>query len=126
MKKEVEHKHPANRHKWSWGQKIADWLATFAGSWKFIICLILLIVIWMGINAYEFFFTSFDPYPFVFLNLIMGTITAILAPVILMSQNRQEQKDRIRAEYDYEVNKKAEREIEELRKQLDRVERKIK
>jgi uncharacterized membrane protein len=126
MKEEVNHKHPANIQKWSWEQRIADKLATFAGSWKFILFLIFLIILWIGVNIYELLFSKFDPYPFIFLNLMLGIITAIMAPVILMSQNRQSQRDRIRSEYDYAVNKKSEKEIEEIKKQLDKIEKKLK
>lgn len=122
MQKEA--KHPVNKHKWSLAQKIADKLSSFAGSWEFIFFLIIFILIWTSINIYEIL-KKFDPYPFVFLNLILAIITSILAPVILMSQNREAQRDRIRAEYDYELNKKAEREIEQIKKQLDRIERKL-
>ena len=85
--------------------------------------------IWVAVNAY-FFVTyeigkPFDPYPFILLNLILSTLAAIQAPVILMSQNRESQRDRIRGEYDYAVNKKAEKEIEEIKEQLIRIERKL-
>jgi uncharacterized membrane protein len=122
-KKEVYH--PINRHKWTIGQRIADRVTKLAGSWTFIIILSLLLIIWFSINIYELFY-KFDPYPFVFLNLILGIINVIFAPMILMSQNRESQRDRVRAEYDYELNKKAEKEIQELKKQLDRIEKKFK
>ena len=130
MKKEGVHKHPINRHNWSVGQKIADKLATFSGSWGFILFLIFFIIIWVIFNVYEILKMTgggtFDPYPFIFLNLVIGIVTATISPIILMAQNRAGQRDRIRAEYDYEINKKAEREIEEIKKQLDRIERKLK
>jgi uncharacterized membrane protein len=128
MKKreQFKHKHPVNHHPWSIGQRIADKLATFAGSWIFILCLIAFIFLWVSINIYEFITKSFDPYPFIFLNLILAIITAILAPIILMSQNRSEQKDRLRAEYDYEVNLKAEKEVREIKEQLTRIEKRLK
>ena len=116
--------HPINRHKWSWEQKIADKMASFAGSWGFIFFLIFFVFVWAAVNIYEIV-EKFDPYPFVFLNLVLAIITAIVAPVILMSQNRSSQIDRVRTEYDYEINKKAEREIEQIKKQLDRIERKM-
>ena len=125
MAKEVTTNHPINRHKWSVTQKIADWLATFAGSWGFIFFVIIFIILWTLVNAYELI-TKFDPYPFVFLNLVLGIITAILAPIILMSQNRETQRDRLRAEYDYDINKKAEKEIREMKEQLNRIEKKLK
>lgn len=125
MAKTILNVHPANRHKWSLPQRISDFLSKFAGSWGFILFLILLILVWTSINAYELIET-FDPYPFIFLNLILNIITAILAPIILMTQNRQSQRDRIRAEYDYQLNKKEEKEIEQIKRQLDRIERKLK
>lgn len=125
MKEIKSSNHPINRHRWSFAQKIADKLANFAGSWEFITLLILFIVAWTLINAYEII-ERFDSYPFVFLNLILAIITSILTPVILMSQNRASQRDRLRAEYDYELNKKSEKEIQELKRQLDRIERKLK
>jgi len=117
--------HPINQHKWTLAQRIADKIATFAGSWGFILFVILFAVTWAIINAYEII-TKFDPYPFVLLNLILALITAVLTPVILMAQNRVSQRDRIRAEYDYLINKKAEKEIEEIKKQLDGIEKKLK
>jgi len=116
--------HPINRHRWSLTQRIADKLSSFAGSWGFIFSLIVFVLMWTAINIYEII-EKFDPYPFVFLNLVLAIITAIIAPIILMSQNRENQRDRQRAEYDYQLNKKAEREIEQIKKQLDRIERKI-
>lgn len=116
--------HPINKHRWSFAQRIADKLATFAGSWGFIFFVIIFTLIWAIINIYEII-EKFDPYPFVFLNLVLAIITAIIAPIILMSQNRESQRDRVRAEYDYQINKKSEREIEQIKKQLDRIERKI-
>ena len=118
--------HPINQHRWSFAQKIADKLASFAGSWEFITLIIFLIVGWTFVNIHELLIEKFDPYPFVFLNLVLAIITCILTPVILMSQNRASQRDRMRAEYDYELNKKSEREIQELKKQLDRMEKRLK
>ncbi|MEK6859519.1 MAG: DUF1003 domain-containing protein [Nanoarchaeota archaeon] len=119
-----EEKHPINRHKWGIIQKTEDFLAKFAGSWGFILFLIIFIILWVIINLYGFIYKS-DPYPFIFLNLILNIITVIIAPIILMSQNRESQRDRVRAEYDYKINKKAELEIEQLKKQLDKIERRM-
>ena len=84
----------------------------------------------MALNTYYWFQymqgDPFDPFPFILLNLILSCLAAIQAPIILMSQNRQGQKDRLKAEYDYQVNRKAEKEIRELKTQLDRIERKLK
>ena len=125
MERKKEVNHPINRQKWSTKQRIADKVTKLAGSWSFILILTLLLIVWLLINVYDLFY-KFDPYPFVFLNLVLGIINVILAPIILMSQNRESQRDRLRAEYDYQLNKKAEREIEEIKKQLDRIERKLK
>ena len=108
------------------GQRSADWLTKWAGSWFFIIGLGILMFFWIGINtAWLIFGREWDPYPFILLNFVLSTLAAIQAPIILMSQNREGQKDRARAEYDYAVNKKAEREIREIKTQLDKIERKI-
>ncbi len=108
----------------TFGQRAADNLTKYAGSWGFIITFLVILVLWMFANVYAWI-NTWDPYPFILLNLVLSCIAAIQAPIILMSQNRQSQKDRQRAEYDYAVNRKAEKEIEELKKQLDRIERKI-
>lgn len=115
--------HPVNKKSLTFGQKTADLLTKCAGSWSFIIMFLAFFLIWIIINFALVY--KWDPYPFILLNLILSTLAAIQAPVILMSQNRQTQRDRIRSEYDYLVNRKAEREIEQLKKQLDRIERKL-
>jgi len=80
--------------------------------------------IWMGVNtAWLLFGRSWDPYPFILLNFILSTLAAVQAPIILMSQNRTSQKDRARAEYDYAVNRKAEKEIREIKSQLNKIEK---
>ena len=104
----------------TFGQKAADTVARFAGSWAFIFSFIALIVIWMIINLL-LAVRAFDAYPFVLLNLVLSCIAAIQAPLIMMSQNRQEAKDRQRAENDYLVNLKNELIIDDLHKKLDRV-----
>lgn len=103
----------------SLGQKMADKIATFGGSWTFIIIFFLFILIWMAINVFYLAGKSFDPYPFILLNLILSCLAAIQAPIIMMSQNRQEQKDRQRAEHDYKINLKAELEIKLLSEKID-------
>lgn len=103
----------------SFGQKIADKVATFGGSWTFIISFFLFIVIWMIINVWLLASKPYDPYPFILLNLILSCLAAIQAPIIMMSQNRQEQKDRQRAEHDYKINLKAELEIKILSEKID-------
>ncbi len=104
----------------TFGQKAADTVARFAGSWAFIFSFIALMVIWMIINLL-LAVRAFDAYPFVLLNLVLSCIAAIQAPLIMMSQNRQEAKDRQRAENDYLVNLKNELIIDDLHKKLDRI-----
>lgn len=98
--------------------KMSDQLTKFAGSWKFIIVFALLIIIWMSVNVY-LLTQPFDKFPFVFLNLVLGCITALQAPIIMMSQNRQEKKDRLRSENDYKINLKAEFILEDLYNKLN-------
>jgi len=101
------------------GQKIADKVAAFGGSWTFIITFFTFLIIWMAINIWIFTAHPFDPYPFILLNLILSCLAAIQAPIIMMSQNRQEQKDRQRGEHDYKINLKAELEIKLLSEKID-------
>lgn len=101
------------------GQKVADRVASFGGSWTFIISFGLFILVWISMNAIIFLNKGFDPYPYILLNLILSCIAALQAPVIMMSQNRQEQKDRERAKKDYMINLKSELEIRILHEKLD-------
>ncbi len=101
------------------GQSIADKVASFGGSWKFIIIFGVFILIWICINVVWLFGKNFDPYPFILLNLILSCLAAIQAPVIMMSQNRQEEKDRERAKKDYMINLKSEIEIRSLHEKMD-------
>jgi uncharacterized membrane protein len=101
------------------GERLADLIADFGGSWKFIILFFAFILIWMLVNTLLLVFRPFDPYPFILLNLMLSLLAAIQAPIIMMSQNRQEDKDRARAENDYKVNLKAELEIRHLHEKLD-------
>ena len=101
------------------GQKIADLIARFGGSWTFIIIFFIFIGIWMATNIILLVKKPFDPYPFILLNLILSCLAAIQAPIIMMSQNRQEEKDRTRSEHDYKINLKAELEIKMLHEKLD-------
>lgn len=100
-------------------QKIADQVAIFGGSWVFIITFFSFILIWVIINIWFFAVKPFDPYPFILLNLILSCLAAIQAPIIMMSQNRQDQKDRLRSEHDYKINLKAELEIKLLSEKID-------
>lgn len=103
----------------TFGQKMADKIAQFGGSWTFIIAFFSFIMIWIGVNVWFLASKPFDPYPFILLNLILSCLAAIQAPIIMMSQNRQEQKDRRRGEQDYKVNLKAELEIKLLSEKID-------
>ncbi len=98
----------------TFGQRIADKVAAFGGSWPFIFMFGMIMTFWMGINIVEGEKKAFDPYPFILLNLVLSTVAAIQAPIIMMSQNRQASKDKLLAENDYQVNLKAEMEIEAL------------
>ncbi len=103
----------------TFGQRIADKVAAFGGSWTFIILFMMIIVVWININIFVFDDKGFDPYPFILLNLILSCLAALQAPVIMMSQNRQEEKDRSRAQNDYQINLKAETEITQLHSKID-------
>lgn len=101
------------------GQKLADRIATFGGSWTFLISFFTFLLVWIGVNSWVLLAKPFDPFPFILLNLILSCLAAIQAPVIMMSQNRQESKDRVRAEHDYQINLKAELEIRHLHEKID-------
>lgn len=103
----------------TYGQHLSDIIASFGGSWKFILIFIGFLIVWMFINVYVLFTKPFDPYPFILLNLILSSLAALQAPIIMMSQNRQDEKDRQRAEQDYKVNFKAELEIKLLHEKVD-------
>jgi uncharacterized membrane protein len=107
---------------YSIGDKIADNVAEVAGSWKFIISFIGVLFLWITSNSIQLLFHPFDPFPFILLNLVLSCVAALQAPVIMMSQNRQEDKDRLRAEHDYEVNLKSEILIAEVLKRLIKLE----
>lgn len=102
----------------TFGQRTADQIAKFGGSWTFIISFFLVLTIWIAFNVYALHNKGFDPYPFILLNLILSCLASIQAPIIMMSQNRQEEKDRARAEWDLKINEKAEAEIREISKKL--------
>lgn len=110
---------PDLEEKLTFGQKMADKIASFGGSWRFITLFAVFVILWMSINVFATVFKVFDPYPFILLNLILSSIAALQAPIIMMSQNRQEQKDRIRSEHDYKINLKAELEIKLLHEKID-------
>ena len=101
------------------GQKLSDKVARFGGSWKFIISFGVVLFLWIIFNSVALGRAKFDPYPFILMNLILSCIAALQAPIIMMSQNRQEEKDRRRSENDYLINLKAEIEIRSLHQKLD-------
>jgi uncharacterized membrane protein len=103
----------------TFGQRVADRVGTFGGSWIFIGTFFLLLAIWIGVNSVALVSRPFDPYPFILLNLMLSCLAAIQAPIIMMSQNRIEARDRLRSENDYQVNLKAELEIRHLHEKLD-------
>ena len=110
--------------KLTFGEHLSDRIAEFGGSWKFIITFGGVIVVWVVLNAVLLLNRAFDPYPFILLNLILSCLAALQAPVIMMSQNRAEARDRLRAENDYKVNLKAELEIRHLHEKIDHLLRK--
>lgn len=103
------------------GQRAADAVATFGGSWTFIALFAAILVVWVGLNSFILvnYDKTFDPYPYILLNLFLSMLASIQAPIILMSQNRQAEKDRLNVEHDYEVNLKAELEIMLLHEKVD-------
>ncbi len=117
------YKNPLVRIPKTFGQKAADKVTKWAGSWVFIFSFFVFLMIWISINTLMWI-NRWDPYPFILLNLVLSCLAAIQAPIILMSQNRQTQRDRAKAEYDYAVNRKAEKEIREIKNLLLRRQRK--
>ena len=103
----------------TFGQRVADRVAAFGGSWIFIGTFFLLLAAWIGLNSVAALFRPFDPYPYILLNLMLSCLAAMQAPIIMMSQNRIEARDRLRSENDYQVNLKAELEIRHLHEKLD-------
>ncbi len=104
---------------WTLGERLADRIAAFGGSWAFLGIFALILLGWIAMNSLVLFWRPFDPYPYILLNLLLSCLAAIQAPVIMMSQNRQEAKDRLRAQHDYQVNLKAELEIRQIHEKLD-------
>jgi len=101
------------------GQRVADKVASFGGSWTFISIFAAIMLVWVLLNTSALFSNHFDPYPYILLNLFLSMIAAIQAPVIMMSQNRQAAKDRLKGDLDYEVNLKAELEVAQLHRKVD-------
>lgn len=106
-------------NRWSFAERLADGIARFGGSWTFILCFGAFLALWIVINTLVLGLHPPDPYPFILLNTILSCLAAIQAPVIMMSQNRQEAKDRLRSQHDYQINLKAELEIRHLHDKLD-------
>ena len=113
--------HQKHRENFSFGNKLADSVAHGMGSWKFIIIQTLIVLIWMALNVVAFAY-KWDPYPFILLNLVFSTQAAYAAPIIMMSQNRQNERDREQAQSDYQTNIDAKLEIEALTKKLELIE----
>ena len=103
----------------TFGEKISDKIATFGGSWKFIISFMAILISWITFNTISLYKEPFDPFPYILLNLVLSCIAALQAPVIMMSQNRQEHKDRVRSEGNYKIDLKAELEIRHLHSKID-------
>jgi len=106
------------------GEKLSDRIAKFGGSWKFIIFFLSMIVIWMAFNTWFFVrgpYGHFDPYPYILLNLVLSCLAALQAPIIMMSQNRQAERDRVKADYEYTTNLKAELEVRQLNAKVDQL-----
>jgi len=103
------------------GDRIADKIAEFGGSWRFILSFGAFMFLWIGINVVQFLVKPFDEYPFTFLNLMLSTVAALQAPVIMMSQNRAQKKDRLKADLDYQVNIKSELMLQQLHKKMDQL-----
>jgi uncharacterized membrane protein len=103
----------------SFGERLSDKIAEFGGSWRFLIIFSCILFLWILINSIQLSARPFDPYPYILLNLVLSCLAAVQAPIIMMSQNRQEAKDRLRGTHDYQVNLKAELEIRHLHQKID-------
>jgi uncharacterized membrane protein len=112
-------RHSEQDERLNFGERLADKIAEFGGSWPFIIIFFTMLLTWMAINVVLLRSKAFDPYPFILLNLVLSCLAAVQAPVIMMSQNRQGKKDRQQSEYDFRVNLKAETEVQLLHEKLD-------
>ena len=117
----ARHVHRDMEERLTLGDRLSDWIAAWGGSWSFLILFWVFLFGWIGLNTWVLIGRPFDPYPYILLNLVLSTLAAVQAPVILMSQNRQAAKDRLHAAHDYEVNLKAEIEILQLHEKVDRL-----
>lgn len=116
---QIKNVNDALKIKETFGQRVADGIAKFGGSWTFIILFVLVLATWITLNTLPLFFEPFDKFPYILLNLALSFLAAIQAPIILMSQNRQSDRDRVEADNDYEVNVKSEVEIQLLHEKID-------
>ncbi len=105
----------------TFGERMSDRLAEFGGSWTFVLFFLGVLAVWIAFNTAAMFWRPFDPFPYILLNLVLSCIAALQAPIIMMSQNRQEAKDRLRAEHDYRINLKAELEVRQLNLKIDQL-----
>lgn len=121
-----EKNHPVIVNPRTFGEKAADMLTNIIGSWTFILLFVIFLFFWISLNTIWLTIgQAWDKKPFIMLNLILSCLAALQAPIILMKQNRQTQKYHLQAEYDYAVNRKAEHEIEQIKQQLDRIEKRL-
>lgn len=111
-----------SKEKLTLGQRVADKVAAFGGSWRFIILFACILIVWITFNVLALKNLRFDPYPFILMNLVLSCLAALQAPIIMMSQNRQEEKDRRESENDYMINLKAEMQIRSLHEKMDLLE----
>ncbi len=116
---EILSQNPEEEQDLTLGQRLADRIASFGGSWRFIILFAAILVVWMAVNTVSLLSRPFDPFPFILLNLVLSCLAAVQAPLIMMSQNRQEARDRRQAQRDYQTNLKAELEIRQLHQKID-------
>jgi uncharacterized membrane protein len=118
--------HPVvnTRKKLSFADRSADTMTSFMGSWTFIFVFLTIIALWISLNVYGFL-NNWDPFPFILLNLALSLISALQAPIIMMSQNRQADRDRVAAKYDYAVNRKTEREVQNMQADLEEIKKMI-
>ncbi len=126
--KEILHIHKgihSGRPKLTVGQKASDWTTKWVGSWTFITFLFIFMAIWMALNIYLIVIARWDPYPFILLNFVLSTLAAVQAPIILMSQNRAADRDRAKVERDFTINRREEKEIQEIYKDLNEIKRMI-
>jgi len=117
--REMEKRYPI-KTRTTLGQRAADKLTAFVGSWTFLVLLFIFLVVWIAINLYGWV-NAWDPYPFILLNFVLSCLAAVQAPIILMSQNREAERDRIRMIRDYMIDRKAEREVADMQKDLEEI-----